>query len=59
MPTDGATRVNIFCSGHAFLADGTLLVVGGHLEDSEGTATAFRYAFDPAAGSARGPRRRR
>jgi len=49
-PADGATRVNLFCSGHAFLADGALLVVGGHLEDSEGTTTAFRYSYDPAGG---------
>jgi galactose oxidase len=25
------TKVNLFCSGHAFLPDGRLLVVGGHL----------------------------
>jgi galactose oxidase len=50
VPADGATRVNLFCSGHAFLADGALLVVGGHLEDSEGTTTAFRYSYDPAGG---------
>ena len=50
VPTAGGRAVNVFCAGHAFLPDGDLLVVGGHLEDSEGTATAFRYAYDPAGG---------
>ncbi|MDY7101070.1 MAG: galactose oxidase-like domain-containing protein [Actinomycetota bacterium] len=40
---DGAT-VNLFCAGHAFLADGRLLVVGGHIEDSDGISQAS--AFD-------------
>ena len=37
---DGTTKVNLFCSGHAFLPDGRLLVVGGHLEDSDGVNQA-------------------
>ena len=39
--------VNLFCSGHSFLPDGRLLVVGGHLFDSEGVDQACIY--DPAA----------
>lgn len=37
---------NLFCSGHAFLGDGKLLVVGGHLYDGEGEkrATIYDYA---------------
>jgi hypothetical protein len=34
-----------FCSGHAFLADGRLLVAGGHMGDSFGQANAA--LFDP------------
>jgi hypothetical protein len=37
---------NLFCSGHTFLADGKLLVVGGHLYDGEGEKRATVY--DPA-----------
>jgi hypothetical protein len=39
---NGST-VNLFCSGHAFLADGRLLVVGGHLADSDGLNQATLY----------------
>jgi galactose oxidase len=36
--------VNLFCSGHAFQPDGTLLVVGGHhLQDSHGANQACVY----------------
>jgi hypothetical protein len=36
---------NLFCAGHTFLADGRLLVVGGHIADSEGErhASVFDY----------------
>jgi galactose oxidase len=44
---DGATNANLFCSGHAFLPDGRLLVTGGHLADSHGLNQATIY--DPAA----------
>jgi len=37
---------NLFCSGHTFLADGRLLVVGGHIMDSHGEKKATIY--DPA-----------
>jgi galactose oxidase len=40
------TKVNLFCSGHTFLADGRLLVVGGHFLDSQGLNQAVVY--DPA-----------
>lgn len=41
--TDGKTKVNLFCSGHAFLEDGRLLVVGGHNTDSDGISQATLY----------------
>jgi len=37
---------NLFCSGHTFLADGRLLVVGGHIKDGEGEPRAA--LFNPA-----------
>jgi len=40
------TPVNLFCSGHTFLADGRLMVVGGHLFDSQGVNQSCIY--DPA-----------
>jgi hypothetical protein len=42
---DGST-VNLFCSGHTFLPDGRLMVVGGHLFDSQGVNQSCVY--DPA-----------
>ena len=39
----GGQGVNLFCSGHSFLPDGRLLVVGGHLFDSEGVDQACIY----------------
>ena len=44
---DGTTNANLFCSGHAFLPDGRLLVAGGHLADSHGLNQATIY--DPTA----------
>jgi galactose oxidase len=38
--------INVFCSGHAFLPDGRLLVAGGHLFDGLGINAASIY--DPA-----------
>ncbi len=46
---DGTTNANLFCSGHAFLADGRLLVAGGHLADSHGLNQVSIY--EPAAGT--------
>jgi galactose oxidase len=37
------TKVNLFCSGHCFLPDGRLLVVGGHQADSDGLSQACLY----------------
>jgi galactose oxidase len=39
---DGST-VNLFCSGHTFLPDGRLMVVGGHLFDSQGINQSCIY----------------
>ena len=41
--SDGTTNANLFCSGHAFLPDGRLLVAGGHLADSHGLNQATIY----------------
>jgi galactose oxidase len=41
---DGTT-VNLFCSGHVFLPDGRLLVVGGHATDGDGLDQACSYDF--------------
>jgi galactose oxidase len=41
---DGTT-VNLFCSGHTFLPDGTLLVAGGHLTDGDGVNQACSYDY--------------
>ena len=40
------STVNLFCSGHTFLPDGRLMVVGGHLFDSQGVNQSCIY--DPA-----------
>jgi galactose oxidase len=40
---DGKTNANLFCSGHAFLPDGRLLVAGGHLTDRHGLNQATIY----------------
>lgn len=40
--TDGAPA-NLFCSGHTLLADGRLLVAGGHITDGDGLAQACVY----------------
>src|SRR5215470_425562 len=37
------TKANLFCSGHAFLPDGRLLVAGGHLADSAGLKQTAVY----------------
>src|SRR5262245_53117423 len=38
---------NLFCSGHTFLADGRLFVVGGHIADAQGEDKTAIY--DPFA----------
>ena len=47
MPDGSLT--NLFCSGHAFLADGRLFVAGGHLADGAGVNQTTVY--DPVAGT--------
>ncbi|MCW2719963.1 glyoxal oxidase [Pseudonocardia sp.] len=47
-PRAGGGTVNLFCSGHAFLPDGRLLVAGGHLADGNGPAQTC--LFDPGTG---------
>jgi galactose oxidase len=39
------TKINLFCSGHAFLPDGQLLVVGGHVTDGDGLDQACAYDY--------------
>lgn len=46
LPTAG---YNIFCAGHSYLADGRLLVTGGHVESHVGLADAS--IFDPFTAS--------
>jgi glycosidase len=45
LAADGRTKVNLFCSGHTFLPDGRLLVVGGHWLDGEGIDQASVYDY--------------
>ena len=40
------TGTNLFCSGHSFLADGRLLVTGGHIRD--GWGLKHTNIFDPS-----------
>jgi galactose oxidase len=42
-----ASSTLLFCSGHSFLADGRLLVAGGHLDDERGLPDA--NIFDPVS----------
>jgi galactose oxidase len=46
MLANGKTTVNMFCSGHTFLPDGRLLVVGGHLFDGEGLQQGSIYDLE-------------
>ncbi len=43
--TPAPIATDIFCAGHAFLADGRLLVAGGHISDNHGLPAA--NLFDP------------
>jgi galactose oxidase len=49
------TKVNLFCSGHTFLPDGRLLVVGGHQADSDGLDQAVLYDWRTNAWTASAP----
>jgi PA14 domain/Domain of unknown function (DUF1929)/Glyoxal oxidase N-terminus len=37
--------MNLFCAGHSFLADGTLMVPGGHIADGEGEKEAHIFDY--------------
>src|SRR6185312_219430 len=39
----GASGVNIFCSGHAFLPNGQLFLAGGHISNWVGLPNAYLY----------------
>jgi galactose oxidase len=39
------TKINLFCAGHAFLPDGRLLVVGGHVTDGDGLDQTCVYDY--------------
>jgi hypothetical protein len=45
--TSSLSSTMLFCSGHAFLPDGRLLVTGGHIEDHHGLPDA--NIFDPVS----------
>jgi galactose oxidase len=46
LPESGVLdKVNLFCSGHCWQPDGTLIVVGGHISDGVGSDQAC--VFDP------------
>ncbi len=47
--------VDVYCSGHSFLADGRLLVLGGHIHDFHGADTTTFFDFRSRTWSA-GPR---
>jgi Domain of unknown function (DUF1929)/Kelch motif len=47
--TPALSSTNLFCSGHAFLPDGRLLVAGGHIDDHRGLPDA--NIFDPVSQS--------
>lgn len=55
MKTEASTQkeTNLFCSGHCFLPDGTLFVVGGHIQDGLGETQACIY--DSSDGAAKKP----
>ena len=48
------TKVNLFCSGHVFLPDGRLLVIGGHETDGNGLNQACIYDSTENSWSATG-----
>jgi len=42
------TTKNVFCSGHAFLPDGRLLIAGGHTDQGDNYGLADAFIFDSA-----------
>jgi uncharacterized repeat protein (TIGR01451 family) len=49
--TNVPTPVNLFCSGHALLADGRILVVGGYGGSGSSIGIANAEIFDPIRGT--------
>ncbi len=47
--TTATSTSMLFCSGHAFLPDGRLMVTGGHISDEHGLPDA--NIFDPVSGA--------
>jgi uncharacterized repeat protein (TIGR01451 family) len=47
--TNFSTSIDLFCSGHALLADGRALVVGGYGESSSTIGIANAEIFDPSS----------
>ena len=47
--TPAPSATDVFCAGHTFLADGRLLVAGGHISDDHGLPDA--NVFDAVTGS--------
>lgn len=41
--TGKEVQVNLFCSGHCFLPNGNLFVIGGHIKDGDGARQACIY----------------
>jgi Domain of unknown function (DUF1929) len=55
-PTDvNGKSINLFCAGHTLLADGTLMVTGGHLFDSQGIDATTIYDPSTNRWSAKAP----
>lgn len=50
-PQVGTEYENLYCSGHSFLSDGKLLVVGGGGENGDTPVPDLAWIFDPAADS--------
>jgi len=50
-PKVGDQYENLYCSGHSFLSDGKLLVVGGGGENGDTPVPDLAWIFDPVAGT--------
>lgn len=50
-PVFSNPNANFFCSGHATMADGRIMVVGGSLEGAGGVGMPYTYIFDPISES--------
>ncbi|TLD27438.1 DUF1929 domain-containing protein [Venturia nashicola] len=52
---NGKPNANLFCSGHAFLPNGDLIVSGGHIEDGNGLDQSCIYEITPKPSKAASP----